>query len=128
MRSTAFRLGQRLAALGLLDLAGAREQRIEIAIFIDELRGGLDADAFRARHIVGGIARERLHVDDLVRRHAEIVDDFLFADEALLARAFRAGRRRPDRTSRRRGPMSCIRSLSAETISTSAPLARACVA
>ena len=70
----ALRVGQRLAALGLLDLAGACEQRVEIAIFIDELRGGLDADAARARHIVGRIAGERLHVDDLVRRHAEIVD------------------------------------------------------
>ena len=61
-------IGQRLAALGLLDLAGAREQRFEIAIFGDELRRGLDADARRARHVVGRIAGERLDVDDLVRR------------------------------------------------------------
>ena len=32
---------QRLPALLLLDLAGAREQRFEIAVFADQLRGGL---------------------------------------------------------------------------------------
>ena len=63
-------VGQRLAALRLLDLAGAREQRVEIAVFADQLRGGLDADARRAGHVVGRIAGERLDVDDLVRRRA----------------------------------------------------------
>ena len=84
-------IGQRLAALGLLDVVGLREQRVEVAIFIDELRGGLHADALGARHIVGRVAGERLHVDDPVGRHAEIVDDLGLGDEPLLARAFRAG-------------------------------------
>ena len=79
------RVGQRLAALGLLDLAGALQQRVERAVFGDELRGGLDADARRAGHVVGGIAGERLHVDHLFRRHAEIFDHLGDADAPLLA-------------------------------------------
>ena len=49
-------LDQRLAPLRLLDLAGALEQRFQIAIFADQLRRGLDADAGHAWHVVGGIA------------------------------------------------------------------------
>ena len=44
---------QGLPPLLLLDLGGAREQRFEVAVFADELRRGLDADAGHARHIVG---------------------------------------------------------------------------
>ena len=73
-----FRIGQRLAPLRLLDFGRAREQRIKIAIVIDELRRRLDADAACAGHIIGRIARERLHIDDLVRRNAEIVEHFGF--------------------------------------------------
>ena len=79
------RVGQRLPALGLLDFAGAREQRFEIAVFGDQLRGGLDADARRAGDVVGGIAGERLNVDDLVGLGAEIGEDLLGADAPLLA-------------------------------------------
>ena len=81
------RIGQSLPALGLLDLASASEQGFKVAIFIDELSGGLDADARRARHIVGGIARERLHIHNPARRHAEIIDDLGLADAPLLAGA-----------------------------------------
>ena len=80
-------IGQGLAALGLLDLAGPGQQRFQIAIFGDELGGRLDADAGRAGHVVGRVARQRLHVDDLVRRHAEILDDLGLADLALGAEA-----------------------------------------
>ena len=41
------------------------EQRFEIAVLADQLRRRLHADARHARHIVDGIARERLHVHDL---------------------------------------------------------------
>ena len=75
---------QGLAALLLLDLAGAREQRFEVAIFADQLRGGLDADAGHARHVVGGIADQRLHVDHLLRRHAELLDHLRDADPLVL--------------------------------------------
>ncbi len=64
-------------------LGGVGEQRIEVAIFADERRGGLDADAGHAGDVVGGIADQRLDVDDLLRRHAEIVDDALAVDAAL---------------------------------------------
>ena len=63
-------IGQRFAALGLFDLARAREQRLEVAIFGDELSGGLEPDAGRARHVVGRIAGERLDVDHPVRADA----------------------------------------------------------
>ena len=76
---------QRFAAFRLLDLAGAREQRLEVAIFADELRRRLDADAGRAGNVVGRIAGERLDVDHLVRPDAEIVEHLGRADAALLA-------------------------------------------
>ena len=77
-------LDQGLAPLRLLDLAGAEQQLLEVAIFDDQLRGGLDADAGHAGHIVGGIAGQRLHLDDLLRRHAEFLDHFGNADAAIL--------------------------------------------
>ena len=77
-------LGQALAALGLLDLAGAGEQRVEVAVLVDELGGGLDADARHARHVVGGVAGQRLHVDDLVGRHAEFLAHLVGPDGLVL--------------------------------------------
>jgi hypothetical protein len=77
-------LDQRLAPLRLLDLAGALEQRLEVAIFDDQLRGGLDADAGHARHVVGGIPGQRLHLDHFFRRHAEFLDHLGNADAAVL--------------------------------------------
>ncbi len=80
----AFRRREDFAAFWLFDLAGASQQRIEIAIFIDELCRGLDADAARARHIIGRITGERLDVDHLFRRHTEIILNFGEADAPLL--------------------------------------------
>ncbi len=77
-------LGQTLAALGLLDLAGTGEQRVEVAVLVDELGGGLDADARHARHVVGGVAGQRLHVDDLVGRHAEFLAHLVGPDGLVL--------------------------------------------
>ena len=87
----AVRIGQDLAPLRLLDLARAGKELVEVAIFIDELGGGFQADAAGPRHIVGRIAGQRLHVDDFFGRHAEVGGDFVEADAALLARALRAG-------------------------------------
>ena len=64
-------LDQVLAPLGLLDLFGALQQSVEVAIVVDELRRSLDPDAGHARHIVGAVAGERLHVDHPLRPHAE---------------------------------------------------------
>ena len=87
-----FGIGQRFAPLRLLDLARAGEQRLEVAIFENELRRGLEPDAGRAGHIVGRIAGERLDVDDLVGPDSlEIFDHFLDAEAPLLARACDTG-------------------------------------
>ena len=86
------RLGQRLAPLRLLDLASAREQRFKIAVFENELRRCLEADAGSAGNVVGRIAGERLDVDNLVGPDAlEISDNFLDAEAPLLARAGNPG-------------------------------------
>ncbi len=77
-------LDQGFAPLRLLDLARALQERFEIAIFDDQLRGGLDADAGHAGDVVGGVARQRLNLDDLLRRHAELLDHFGNPDAAVL--------------------------------------------
>ena len=75
--------GDQLAALGLLDLIGAGEQRIEVAVFADQRARRLDADAGDAGDVVGGVADQGLDVDDLLGRHAEIIDDALAVEAAL---------------------------------------------
>jgi hypothetical protein len=57
---------QGLAALLLLDLAGAGQQRVEVAVFVDQGRGGLDADARAPGHVVDAVAAQGLDVDHLV--------------------------------------------------------------
>lgn len=79
-------IDQRLATLGLLDLVGAGEQRLDVAVFVYQLRRGLDADARHARHVVDRITGQRLHVDDLVRRHAELLQDLGRLDPLVLHR------------------------------------------
>ena len=82
-------LDQVLAALLLLDLGRSFEQRFEVAIFGDELGGCLDADAGDAWHIVHRVARQRLDVDDLVRRDAEFLHDLGLAHLAVLHRVIK---------------------------------------
>ncbi len=77
-------LDQRLAPLRLLDLAGAEQQLLEVTIFDDQLRRGLDADAGHAWHVVGGISRQRLYLDHLLGRHAEFLDHLGDTDAAVL--------------------------------------------
>ena len=77
-------LDQPLAPHLLLDERRLREQRFEIAIFADQLGGGLDADARHARHIVDAVARQRLHLHDLVRRHPEFLKHLRLADLLVL--------------------------------------------
>ena len=75
---------QGLAALGLLDLIGAVQKLLQRSVFLDQLRGGLDTDARRARHVIHRIPRERLHIHDPVRRdtkpfkHTVVVDALVF--------------------------------------------------
>ena len=68
----------------LLDLLGAAQQRFEIAVFGDELGGGLDADAGHAGHVVDAVAAQRLHLDDLVGADAEFLLDLGRADPLVL--------------------------------------------
>ncbi len=77
-------LDQGLAPFRLLDFAGALQEGFEVAIFGDQLRRGLDADAGNAGNVVGGIAGQRLHLDHLLRRHAEFLDHLGYADAAIL--------------------------------------------
>ena len=79
-------LNQRFAALGLLDLAGALQQRFKVAVFVQQLGRGLDADPRHARHIVCRIACEGLYVDHLVRRYAELFHHFCGPDLFVLDR------------------------------------------
>ena len=53
--------------LGCLISPARRQQRLEVAVLVDQLGGGLDADAGHARHVVDRVAGQRLHVDHLVR-------------------------------------------------------------
>ncbi len=79
-------LDQILAAFGLFDFPGAFQQRIEVAIFGDQLRRGLDPDSRHARHVIGGIAGQRLHIDHLVGMHAETLFDLRIGDRRVLHR------------------------------------------
>ncbi len=74
---------QVLAAFVLLDLRGAFQKRVEIAIFLEQLRRRLRSDAWHARHIVGRIAVERLKVDHLFRADTEFLDHLGDADLLL---------------------------------------------
>ena len=76
--------GQVLAALGLLDLGCVREQVLKIAVLAKQFRRSLRADARHARHVVGGIADQRLRLDHLLWADAEFFDDLLGTDAAVL--------------------------------------------
>ena len=75
-------LYQRLAAFGLLDLVGPRQDPFEIAVGVDQRGRRLDADARDAGHVVGGIAGERLDLDHLVGADAEFLGHLGGADRA----------------------------------------------
>ncbi len=105
-----------LAPLVLLDLGGACEQRFEVAELVDEERRGLHPDARHARNVVGGIADQRLHLDHLRRRHAEALQ---ITSASPITLFFMVSYMRMP------GCTSCIRSLSEETIVTSAPASTA---
>ena len=75
---------QLLAALWLLDLVRLREKRFQIAVLIDQFGGSLDADALDARHVIGAVAGQRLHLDHLVGADAELLDHVFGADGLVL--------------------------------------------
>ena len=65
-------LDQAFAALGLLDLAGAVQQCLQITIFIDQKRRRLDPDPRRSWHVIHTIARQCLHIDNTLGLHPEL--------------------------------------------------------
>ena len=71
-----------------------RQQTIEIAKFINQLRRRLQPYAFGAWNIIRTVAGERLNINHLIWRHTEIIDDFRLRDKTLLTRAFGASRTR----------------------------------
>ena len=79
-------LHQRGAALGLLDLLGARQKRFQIAVFVDEKGGRLDADPRRARHVIDAVPGKGLHVHHPLRPDAEFLLHLLDADALGLHR------------------------------------------
>ena len=68
----------------MLDLACAGQQRFKITIFIDQLRRGFDANTRHARHIIRGIAGQRLHFHHLIRGDAEFFHHFRRPQRLLL--------------------------------------------
>ncbi len=82
-----FRIGDDIfPTLLLLDLTCPGEQRIEIAVFFQQLRGRLWTDAGDARNIVGRIAGHGLQVDHLFGTHAPFLYDIRDADLLVLHR------------------------------------------
>ena len=79
-------LHQRGAALGLLDLLGARQKRFQIAVFVDEKGGRLDADPRRTRHVIDAVPGKGLHVHHPLWPDAEFLLHLLDADALGLHR------------------------------------------
>ena len=75
---------QAFAPLGLLDLAGLGQQRLKIAVSVDQLGRGLDADPRHAGHIVHTVAGKRLDMDDLAGIDAELFHHLGIADALVL--------------------------------------------
>ena len=79
-------LDQVVAPLGRLHRRRRGQHAVEVAELVDELRRALRPDARHAGHVVGRIADQRLHVDHLVRRDAELLHHLGRADRLLLDR------------------------------------------
>ncbi len=77
---------QSLAALGLLDLFGAREEGFEVAIGVQQLGGRLHANAGRTGYIVDTVPRERLDIDNLLRADAKFLEHGLPPERLVLHR------------------------------------------
>ncbi len=71
---------QVLAALLLLDLVRAGQQRLEVTVGLNQFGGDLLADARHARDVVDRIAPQRLHVDHLFGHDAELLFNVFRAD------------------------------------------------
>ena len=72
------------AAFRLFDFPGPFEERLQIAVFVDQLRRRLDADAGNAGNVVGRIAGQGLHLDHLFGPDAEFFHHLVGADDLVL--------------------------------------------
>ena len=84
----------------LISPARAR-RRLEVAVLVDQGRGGLDADTGRAGDVVHRIAAQGLDVDHLLRRHAELLDHL---GDGRCGRSSWCRASRPDRRPAASGP------------------------
>jgi len=75
---------QGLAALGLLDLGRVLQEVFQRPVLLDQLGGGLHADARHAWHVVDAVTAERLDVDHLLGRDAELGNHLVAADGSVL--------------------------------------------
>ena len=71
---------QGLAALGLLDFTGAGQKGIKVTIFVDQKRGGLQANARRAGDVVGAVTGKGLNINHFIRGNAEFLHHLIRAD------------------------------------------------
>ena len=77
-------LDQVLAPFVLFDLAGPLQQRVEIAVLVDQEGRRFHADPRHPRHVVHRIAGQRLHLDHLLRPDAEALEHLVAADPPVL--------------------------------------------
>src|SRR6202007_1242746 len=76
-------LEQRLARALARDIGGVRENRFEVAVGLEQLRGGLVADALHPGNVVGGVADEREEIDDARGWDAEALAGIVLIDPLL---------------------------------------------
>ena len=79
-------LDQILLQLGLGDFLDIGEHALDVAILLDQLRGGLRPDAGNAGDIVDAVAHQGEHLADLLGRHAELLDHLVAADAPVVHR------------------------------------------
>ena len=70
----------------MLDFTGPRQQGVKVAIFLDQQGGGFQPDAGCARDVVDTVTRQRLHIDDAGRGHAELFKHLVGTDGLVLHR------------------------------------------
>ena len=80
------KIDQGLAALGLFDLFGVREQFLDRAVLSKQCSGGLHANAGGPGDVIGAVAGEGLHIDNLFRPDAKLLIDRLDAEMLALHR------------------------------------------
>ena len=77
---------QGLAPLGLLDLARALQQRIEITIFVDQQSRSLDPDPGCPGDVIDRVARQRLHIHHTIGIDAEFLEHTVAVDALVFHR------------------------------------------